>query len=254
MDPSKKHGRRRQRERRRDGSAAKQVNPLKWQHGNKLARLEANWFARAFGERAHMPLVVDLGTGAGEWVLEAARCFEELNFLGLDVREEALPSDETPRNAAFVAANSSEGDVDALLREARRFCKIRYVFAQYPDPHWKKKHRRRAMLTPSLCRAIALSIPGAFVVRTDVEHVATDVEHAAFQAPALLETVEPTPDLVRLLAIPTERELYARRRDPDFRPHVRLFRPTNALPPLDARFGDAARRSRKAGRKAGCLP
>lgn len=212
-----------QRSRRRDGSAAKQVNPLKRQHGNKLAGLAKDWLVRAFGARAHLPLVVDVGTGSGEWVLEAARRFEDWNFLGLDVRGEALPA-ASPANAAFLCANSAEGDVASLLRQARQKCPVKFVLAQFPDPLWKRKHRRRAMVTPSLCRAVALANPAAFAVRSDVAHVVDDAKVSAAESPALLRPVKPCRELLNLLAIPTERQLYASRCRPDD-PHLCVFGP-----------------------------
>ncbi|KAJ8605308.1 hypothetical protein CTAYLR_002333 [Chrysophaeum taylorii] len=222
----------RRRERRRTGGVAKQVNPLKKAHGNKLDGLAPDWFERMFGPRCSFPLVIDLGTGGGEWVLEAAQQFRALNFLGLDVRDDALPAGTS--NAGFLAANSADGDFDAVLRHVSKYCRVRFVLAQYPDPHWKRKHRSRAMLTPSLCRAIALAAPEAFAVRTDVPHVAEDARRAAAQPPSLLdETTEISEDLADLLAVPTERELYVRRKSKaggDF-PRLCVFRATVVDPP-----------------------
>lgn len=218
----------RRRSRRRDGSCAKQVNPLKRQHGSKV--IPEDWLDQAFGGRQHLPLVIDVGTGSGEWVLAAAEKFRDVNFLGLDVRDGALPP-STLENAAFLAANSSEGDVDSVLRLARKQrCRISFVFAQFPDPHWKRKHRRRAMITPSLCRAIALADPIAFVLRTDVEHVAQDARHAALHTtPSFLleDDVHSSNDatlLQHLLSIPTERLVYKKSRDPEFLPHLCIFK------------------------------
>lgn len=204
--------------RRRDGHPPKQVNPLKRRHGGKLASLPARWFELSYGSRVHRGLVVDVGCGDGAWVLAAAAAFPELNFLGLDVRDVMPPSSG---NAQFLAANTSEGDLDRLLRMAPS---VKFVFAQFPDPHWKARHRKRAMITASLCRAVALS--GAFfVVKTDCKHVVDDATRAARESPALLTMVDNVDgDLEKLIAIPTERQEYAQARDL----YLRVFAPDPA--------------------------
>ena len=219
------------------GHVAKQVNPLKAQHQDLLTGVDP--MALVAFPRAR-PLVVDVGCGAGEWVLEAAMKFPDLNFLGIDVRP-AFPEDSG--NAKFVQANASAGDVAVLLKAAGS---VRVVLAQYCDPNWKKKHHKRRMVTPSLCRAIALALDsnGYIGLRTDVLDIAKATDLAAAQPPSLLTPGDET--LVHdFFHIPTERELYLRRKHPSFQPYIRVFQPIVIRHPRLLRdLDDHRRRSR----------
>ena len=220
---------RRQRARRRqgDGFAPKQVNPLKWQFAG-FARTWGDWLG-AFDD-ATRPLVVDVGCGAGEWVAAAARRFPHLNFLGVDVRAAAFAgaAAAAPANAAYLPANSAFGDLLALFAACRsRGVAVRHVFAQFPDPHWKRAHAGRRMVTASLLRAAAVAVAGAgrVVVRSDVDAVVAGALDAAREAPALLEAADADPEVASLLAVPTERLAYARRKTSDFEARTLVLAP-----------------------------
>ena len=109
-------------------------------------------------------------------------------------------------------ANSAFGDLLALFAACRsRGVAVRHVFAQFPDPHWKRAHAGRRMVTASLLRAAAVAVAGRgrVVVRSDVDAVVAGALDAAREAPALLEAADADPEVAALLAVGTERLAYA---------------------------------------------
>ena len=84
--PKRKRGRR---GRRRDGAVPKQLNPLKPQ----FCEFAQRWGAWRQRLDTSKPLVVDVGCGEGEWCAAAAAVRRDLNFLGVDVRALRLRCD-----------------------------------------------------------------------------------------------------------------------------------------------------------------
>jgi hypothetical protein len=75
-------------------------------------------------------------------------------------------------------ANLLAGDLHVILNDLRRQrCLVQVLAVQYPDPHWKGKHKKRRVLTQSLLRTVAahLGAGGAFYLQSDVQEVVLDV-------------------------------------------------------------------------------
>ena len=99
------------------------------------------------------------------------------NFLGLELRPEAVAraqeSAETLSNCAFLQCNANV-DLGRLLGDlanAGRAARTRRI--QFPDPHFKKKHRKRRVCTPELAETVARSICASPVSAS--VYVASDV-------------------------------------------------------------------------------
>ena len=187
------------RERRRDGKPPKQLNPLKTTHSNCLDNLGPNWVTDYYDDTTK-PFVIDIGCGEGEWLIEASIHYPDYNYLGLELRYDALviaashvsgevfinyqrpgssPEGLARGNLGFLHANLLSGDLNVVLNDLRKIgCTLQVVAVQFPDPHWKGKHRKRKFLTSSFMMNVAshLSEKGFFYLQSDVFDVARDVQ------------------------------------------------------------------------------
>ena len=127
-----------------------------------------------FGRSA--PLVVEIGIGLGDTLVEMASTEPEIDVIGIDVH--------TPGIAAALARIDERGLTnvrlvhgDALVFLERvapgSLAGIRLFF---PDPWPKARHRHRRMVSPErLARLVDAIAPGGFL------HVATDIDDYAAQ-------------------------------------------------------------------------
>ncbi len=109
--------------------------------------------AELFGRSA--PLEVEIGCGKGLFLLNAARQHPDRHFLGIEVAEKyarfsaARLAKHALRNALMV-----HGDGQRLMREYLSDGSVSAVHIYFPDPWWKKRHRRRRVLNAALVRNV----------------------------------------------------------------------------------------------------
>ena len=193
------------------------------------------------------PLTVDCGCGSGRFLLLLAKRAADGgggggaagNFLGMEIREKLVGRANTWRDnlglphAQFLTANATVSFRSLLETYPGP---LELVCIQFPDPHFKVRHRKRRIVQPELVRAVAdLLAPGGRVfLQSDVEEVAADMrdhfeeaagarfelaaEHARAGATFLGEHSRNRGGLTwasagwlreNPLGAPTERELYA---------------------------------------------
>lgn len=135
---------------------------------------------------SHAPLVVEIGTGAGEAIVHAAIEHPELNFLGIEVYEAGLA--RTMLNAAkagltnlrLIEANAPE--VLEHFLPAQSVTEIRVFF---PDPWHKARHNKRRLIQPRFTELAAnVLVPGGLV------RMATDWEEYAEQMRDVFDDAE----------------------------------------------------------------
>ena len=115
---------------------------------------------------------VEVGSGKGLFMRTAAADHSEVNFLGIEVSRKyarfsaaALHKRELD-NAVMVA-----GDALRVFSELLPDASLAAVHVYFPDPWWKKRHRRRRVMQEPLIRDIQRTLkPGG------VLHFWTDVE------------------------------------------------------------------------------
>ncbi|CAG8447820.1 4585_t:CDS:2 [Scutellospora calospora] len=77
--------------------------------------------------------VLDIGCGAGSWILEMSTTYQDAKFIGLDITPHQ-PSKIKPNNLSFVQANALEGlpfndnEFDFIFQ--------RLLFSGYPESKW----------------------------------------------------------------------------------------------------------------------
>jgi tRNA (guanine-N7-)-methyltransferase len=110
------------------------------------------------------PLHLDVGCARGRFLLEIAQRHPEWNFLGVEIRRTLVAAAEADRRALgltnlrilFCNANVSLQDWLGALPSGL----LRRISVQFPDPWFKKKHRKRRVLQPALLRAFAAALEG----------------------------------------------------------------------------------------------
>jgi tRNA (guanine-N7-)-methyltransferase len=126
--------------------------------------------AQLFGRAA--PLELEVGSGKGLFLAQAARTTRQRDFLGSEI---AL------RYARFAAARLAHGkipnakivhgDAQRLLRDYVSDESIVAVHVYFPDPWWKKRHHKRRVMN----KAFLMDVHRV-LVRGGVLHFWTDVE------------------------------------------------------------------------------
>ena len=172
-----------------DAPKRKRVKRLR-HHRNPLsaaatqpADLADDW-ARTIFDDGTQPLTVDVGCALGGWCVESASSDPSRNFLGLELRPEAVAraqeSAQKLPNCAFLQCNANV-DLGRLLGDlAKAGAPLERVTIQFPDPHFKKKHRKRRVCTPELAATIssavcASPVSASVYVASDVLDVAEEM-------------------------------------------------------------------------------
>jgi len=148
---------------------------------------QAHDFAFVFGRVA--PVIVEIGFGNGESLLEMAKSHPELNFLGIEVHR--------PGIGHLLLLLDREG-----IENVRVFCHDAVEIVQnnipdsslsgvhlfFPDPWPKTKHHKRRIVRPEFCQLLVKKLlPGGYF------HAATDWQH---YADAMLKVLSAETNLV----------------------------------------------------------
>ena len=125
-----------------------------------------------------LPLIVDIGAGYGRFLLALANKEQSSNCLGLEIRDPAINRAnawakhlQMDKRVRFVRANATVSFQHMLSSYPGP---IDLVTVQFPDPHFKKRHKKRRIVQPRLVASIKdLLSPGARVlIQSDVLEVA----------------------------------------------------------------------------------
>ncbi|QJW98316.1 tRNA (guanosine(46)-N7)-methyltransferase TrmB [Frigoriglobus tundricola] len=118
------------------------------------------------------PVEIEVGTGKGLFLLHAATTRPGANFLGIEiVRKYQLYA--TTRYAIRNLPNVKTACADAavVLRDYVAPGSVAAVHVYFPDPWWKKRHRKRRVFTPEFAAdaARAIAFGGRLYIASDVE-------------------------------------------------------------------------------------
>jgi len=136
-----------------------------------LEHLPRPWDATAiFGRTA--PLEVEIGSGKGLFLRTAAATHPDIDFLGIEIAQ---------KYARFCAAQLLKrnlpnakvvlGDALRVFAEVLPDRTLQAVHIYFPDPWWKKRHKKRRVIRPSLLRDAERTLQ-----RGGTLHFWTDVE------------------------------------------------------------------------------
>ena len=149
------------------------------------------------------PVELEVGSGKGLFLQNAATARPDCNFLGLELAKK-YAGKAAERLARHGLANARVWSGDARLFLARHVppASLSAVHVYFPDPWWKKRHKKRRVFTGTLLADIERSLVrgGALQVATDVEEyfgvmLALVAERPRFAPEPLPELKEPEHDL-----------------------------------------------------------
>lgn len=108
------------------------------------------------------PLEIDVGAGKGMFLSSAAAEKPDRNFLGIEIRQKYA------RFAAARAARRQLDNVRVLHGDALRFFSeslgndsVAAVHVYFPDPWWKKRHRKRRVMSGPFVKDVERTlVPG----------------------------------------------------------------------------------------------
>ncbi|MBN2259397.1 MAG: tRNA (guanosine(46)-N7)-methyltransferase TrmB [Clostridiales bacterium] len=92
-----------------------------------------------------LPVKAEFGTGKGQFIVEMAKRNPEINFIGVELRDQVLlkavkkASDENIKNVKFLIADVNE--IDAIFEENS----LDGLYLNFSDPWPKKRHYKRRL-------------------------------------------------------------------------------------------------------------
>ena len=133
-----------------------------------VAATAVNWVA-LFGD--DHPVELEVGSGKGLFLANAARANPGRNFLGVEIsRKYARLAAERLAKQGIANARVWAGDARDVLAPGPG-SEPRAVHVYFPDPWWKKRHKKRRVFNETLLAEIERTLkPGGEL------HVASDVE------------------------------------------------------------------------------
>lgn len=138
----------------------------------------------AFGREA--PVILEIGSGAGDCVVAAAAEHPEINFLAMEVWRPGLA--QTISKAVHAGVDNIrlvEADAAQALPKLIGAGALHEVWTFFPDPWPKKKHHKRRLVTVDFAEVVAKAL-----VAEGIWRLATDWEDYAWQ---MLDVVQRSP-------------------------------------------------------------
>jgi tRNA (guanine-N7-)-methyltransferase len=144
-------------------------------------------FAPELGAGA--PLVVELGFGRGEFLLELAARAPEIAHLGVEVsHKRVLKMARRLARTELRNVRLVEARAEAVVHECLAPGSVRAFWVNFPDPWPKKRHQRRRLLQPALVRELAVRLAPGGELHAATDHVEyAEAIHAVLSGEALLE-------------------------------------------------------------------
>ena len=127
---------------------------------------------RTLGEGAWIELEIGPGPKAG-FLVERAAAAPEALLVGLEIRRKwaTVGDDRLAKAGAAARARVFCEDARQALPRLGPDASVRRVFMHFPDPWWKKRHRKRMVMGDAFLEQVArlLEPGGELFVQTDVE-------------------------------------------------------------------------------------
>ncbi len=118
------------------------------------------------------PVELEIGSGKGLFLANAARGNTGHNFLGVELsRKYARLAAERLARLDIPNAKVWAGDARDVLARRIPDRSLRAIHVYFPDPWWKKRHKKRRVFTEALVAQIVRTLQPAGEL-----HVASDVE------------------------------------------------------------------------------
>lgn len=149
------------------------------------------------------PVEIEVGFGKGLFLLTASAACPAVNFLGIEIARKHQLFTAT-RLAKRQRTNVRLACIDArfFLQHCVVPASVRAVHVYFPDPWWKKRHRKRRVWTPDFAQSVeqVLRPGGRLYAVTDVAEYFTEIRATIAERTRLCplppaDLKEPTHDL-----------------------------------------------------------
>ena len=143
------------------------------------------------------PVELDVGCGKGLFLVRAGAAHPEVNYLGIDwSRRYARAAAERVLKAGLARnVRVTRADARFLFAECFPTASVQAVHVYFPDPWWKKRHKKRRLFTEAFVRDVlrVLQPEGKLHVATDVQEYATEIFRLLETADGLRRLPPPPP-------------------------------------------------------------
>jgi tRNA (guanine-N7-)-methyltransferase len=140
-------------------------------HLKTLDQLPQPWNSTALFQRL-APLEIEVGSGKGLFLRSAAAARPDVDFLGIELAHKyAEFAAAALANAGLKNALVVDGDALRIFHELIPDNSLAAVHVYFPDPWWKKRHKKRRVMRESFVRDVerTLQPSGQLHFWTDVE-------------------------------------------------------------------------------------
>ena len=147
-------------------------------------------FEALFGRVA--PVLLEIGFGNGDTLVQLAAEHPDLDFLGIEVHEPGVGHCLLEaRDAGVTNLRLIRHDAVEVLEAMIAPASLSRINLYFPDPWPKKRHHKRRLVQPAFLKLVAsrLSPDGTFNVATDWENYAEHIE-AVVRESGLFECAE----------------------------------------------------------------
>lgn len=174
-----------------------------------------------------LPLHIDVGCGKGGFLLELGNLRQEIpnesegdrNYLGLELRPSVakFAKGRVARRglagkADFIGCNANV-DMERIVSKYATFGEIALVSIQYPDPHYKKSHQKRRVVTEGFVNTLSkhLKEGNQIFIQSDVKDVLDNMRETIleFGSEYFVDLIDDPDEYMEEnpLGVPTEREV-----------------------------------------------
>jgi tRNA (guanine-N7-)-methyltransferase len=165
-----------------------------WRLGLEDARAKG-WEA-LFAPHLAPPLriVLEIGFGRGEYLMELARRAPEVAHVGVEISwKRVLKMARRLARSELANVRLVHASGEQLLRDAIAPASLEAIWINFPDPWPKKRHHRRRLLQPALASALAerLVVGGMLHVATDDRAYAEHIDAVLAAEPRLENAFAP---------------------------------------------------------------
>ena len=128
-------------------------------------------------ENASLPLHVDIGSAAGDFLFDLASGNKNWNYLGVEIREKlATNSKLRLRDSDIKNLYFAFGNANNIFRNPQYKFIIKNMTSisfNFPDPWFKKKHFKRRVIQPDFINVLSNSMKrGSLIfIKTDVQEL-----------------------------------------------------------------------------------
>lgn len=149
-------------------------------------------WVQIFGD--DQPVELEIGSGKGLFLATAAAERPGHNFLGIEIaRKYATRAAERAAKLGMSNVRVWPGDARALVTRRIPAASLRAVHVYFPDPWWKKRHKKRRVFNEDLVAGLVRGLEpgGDLLVATDVEEYFGVIRDLIASEPFLAEQPAP---------------------------------------------------------------